>query len=205
MKCDGCGKAVVGVRYRPSGEWAGQFHCEACWRGGRIAQDVKFGTEEEWQRFALRHPRLVVSLGELYRIMDAVVSRQIESDDLAERVVFMLGRQAVEDFSEVLLAAGNGRGVAALKLLRPMFERVITMLHLIKHPKEAQDFWDHYWVEIRKAVMHVRDGGSDPRRRWSDQELTEIEAEYQRVRHRYAGTSWTPLDLATMARVSCLS
>ena len=36
-----------------------------------------------------------------------------------------LGRICVEEFNEILLLAGNGRGVGALKVLRGMFERAV--------------------------------------------------------------------------------
>ena len=69
--------------------------------------------------------------------MNAVVSRKLETVTAADKVIFYLGRLAVEDFSEILLNASNGYGVAGLKLLRPMFEKVITMMHLIRQPDEV--------------------------------------------------------------------
>jgi hypothetical protein len=144
--------------------------------------------------------------------MDEVVSRRFATDNVADKVVFFLGGLAVEDFVEILLNAGNGYGVAALKLLRPMFERVITMMHLIRHPEEVQDFLDYHHVHLRKTVNHIKAAGDDPAKYFSAEQLTEIETNYQAVKPRFLeeickrcgttrdGMSWTKTDLATMAR-----
>jgi Family of unknown function (DUF5677) len=171
-----------------------------------------FGLEAEWDNFTLRHPRFVARIDELHRMMDQVVSRKLESANLSERVIFYLGRLAVEDFNEVLLSVGNGYGVAGIKLLRAMYERVVTMMYLIRHPKKARDFLDYHRVQMRKTVDHMKNARIEVTRFFTAQELTEIESRYQEVRSRFIevlckrcgktrdAMSWTKTDLATMAR-----
>jgi len=113
---------------------------------------------------------------------------------------------------EVLLNVGNGYGIAGLKLLRPLFERVVTMMQLIKHPDQVDDFLAYHHVHIRKTIRHMMAGGVDPTRYLTKDQLDSIEAEYQAVKARFVevvcktcGTtrdsmSWTKTDLATMAR-----
>jgi hypothetical protein len=131
MTCDGCGKAAAHVRFVTRGIWVGRWHCRECWTAPHPT-GIRFGREEEWQDFERRHLRFVARFEELQGIINAVVSRDVESADPADRLIFFLGRQAVEDFLEIFLNVGNGYGVAGLKLLRPMFERVI-------HPKSRVD------------------------------------------------------------------
>ena len=40
---------------------------------------------------------------------------------MAEPVVFYLGRAAADDFGELLILCGNGRGIGAYKILRGMY------------------------------------------------------------------------------------
>ena len=47
-----------------------------------------------------------------------VFLRTVKSDKPSDRVGFFLGRICVEDFNEILLLAGNGSGIGALKVLR---------------------------------------------------------------------------------------
>ena len=126
--------------------------------------------------------------------------------------MFLLGRLIVEDFCEVVHAASDGYGAAATKLLRPMFEGVVTMMWLIRHPEDLADFVDYHYVHVRKTMRHFTDAGGDPGRRHGAAELTEIEKRYKAVRGRYLEVlckkcnktrdqgSWTKRDLASMAR-----
>jgi hypothetical protein len=100
---------------------------------------------------------------ELQKFMNEVVSRKFETDSAADKVIFFLGRLAVEDYVEVLLNAGNGYGIAALKLLRAMAERLITMMYLIRNPDKVPDFLDYEYVHQRKIVNHIKAAGADPR------------------------------------------
>jgi hypothetical protein len=43
------------------------------------------------------------------------------------------GHQAVDDFYDIVLLAAHARGFGAMKLLRPLYERVVTALHLMRN------------------------------------------------------------------------
>ncbi len=58
----------------------------------------------------------------------------------ADRIIFYLGRMAVDDFGEILTLAGNGRGFGAYKIVRGMYERIVTALYMEKNPAEARSF-----------------------------------------------------------------
>ena len=113
----------------------------------------------------------------------------------------MLGRHVPEDFSEILLLCGNGYGIGALKLLRGMYERVVTMAYLLKHPEKAQDFVDRHLIEKQKCLNHLRMDGDDPAKYFGEAELAEIAEAAGRTRDRLPKDSWTDLDLRSMARV----
>lgn len=211
MRCDGCATIATRLRHATEGHWAGKWICRECWTLPRTV-DVRFGLEPEWESFEERQPRFVFRFPELQRVLDAAVSRQLESTDKADRLIFFLGRLAVEDFVEIVLNVGNGYGVAALKLLRSLSERTITMMYLIRNPGEAENFLDHEHVQRRKIVSHIKAGGADPRDYFGAKELKEIESNYAAVKAKFLepvckkcgttrpGISWTKVDLATMAR-----
>jgi hypothetical protein len=58
----------------------------------------------------------------------------------AERIIFYLGRISVDDFGEVLMLSGNGYGFGAQKIVRGMYERVVTAMYIAQHPAEARKF-----------------------------------------------------------------
>ena len=55
----------------------------------------------------------------------------------ADRVIFYLGRIAVDDFGELLVLSGNGKGIGAYKILRGMYERIVHAAFIAKNPPEA--------------------------------------------------------------------
>lgn len=66
----------------------------------------------------------------------------IEFEDrlTAQRIIFFLGRIAADDFGEILILSGNGYGFGASKIVRGMYERVVTAMYIAKDPAEARKF-----------------------------------------------------------------
>jgi hypothetical protein len=173
--------------------------------------NITFGKPEEWQDFARRNQHFLTIWPDFANLIDAVFARRFMTQDPLPRVVYTLGRLAVEDAMEILLNAGNGYGVAGLKLLRSLFERLVTMIYLIQHPEEVENFLDFHWVHLRKTLNHLKTAGGDPLKYYDAKELEEIDSRYQAIRHRYERTcpecgqslglpSWTKRDLATLAK-----
>lgn len=125
-------------------------------------------------------------------------------------MIFYLGRLCAEDFNETLVLCANGYGYGASKLIRGMFERVVTGLFLHFHPDQTQDFMDFYWVTQRKEINNLRRHFGPEA---ISEELTEqIEVKYLEVFERFeitvckkCGTkrvnhTWSKLDVVAMAR-----
>jgi hypothetical protein len=164
---------------------------------------LTFGIPAEWQDFERRNARL---LGEILPpLMDAatrMVARTLDSEQQHERLVFMLGRHVPEDFNEIFILAANGYGVGALKLLRPMYERLVTMMYLIRNPEKAKDFVDWHFVEKHKTLNLLKDEDDDPTNYLTAEEVEQFKADYKRVKDRFPKRqhSWINLDLKSMAR-----
>jgi len=74
---------------------------------------------------------------------------QFEDKLSAERITFFLGRMVVDDFGEILMLSGNGYGFGAYKIVRGMYERVVTAMYIAKDPAEARKF-------IRKTSFNTQ-------------------------------------------------
>jgi hypothetical protein len=66
-------------------------------------------------------------------------------------ILFSLGLFCWDDYQEVLLMAAHGRGFGALKVLRGMYERTVTLAYLHKNPDESFDFY--LYEHIRNFTM----------------------------------------------------
>jgi hypothetical protein len=169
-----------------------------------------FGNVGEWQDFNRRNGKFLGRFGNLKRALAIAFARSDESTKPIDRMIFYLGRLCVEEFNEILVLAGNGYGIGALKLLRGMYERSVTAHYLHLHPELIDDFLEYYWVAQHKEVKAIVDnfGTSvlDPHL------VKEIEENFARVRGRFAvvdcakcGTkrlnhTWSKLDVVSMAK-----
>jgi hypothetical protein len=143
-------------------------------------------------------------------VIREALSRVIEESEPIERFVMLYGRLCVEDFYEIMLCCGNGYGFEALKLLRGLYEKAVTLEYLNDHPDELDAFFDYRHVSDRKlyrSVTEVFGPNVLPAER-----LEEVERNYDRVKDQYmiadcskCGTkrlniSWTKLTFPAMAK-----
>jgi hypothetical protein len=105
-----------------------------------------------------------------------------ENRVMADRLVFFLGRTAADDFGELLILSGNGYGIGALKILRGMYERIVTAAYIAKHPAEARVFVEDEvikeWTLWREFVAVMPELKTQP----TEGEVKGLEEEYKAVR-----------------------
>ena len=132
----------------------------------------------------------------------------------SDLIVYTLGRIAVDDFSELVVLAGNGWGVGALKILRGMYERVVTSAYIAKTPQASRAFADSFWTHKAKVLRRI--STLDPKYMADapPEKISEIQAEAKRAQDNKRESTckccgqiktidaWTSLDLASMARIA---
>jgi len=164
---------------------------------------IGIGDEEAQKRFLSQNPGFLAECGKLYALLEKVfirslvsarAERQVEeiADNLqltepeeiavqdrkmAEVVVFYLGRAAADDFGEVLILAGNGRGIGAYKILRGMYERVVTAAFIAKKPSEARIFLSHSFIQREKLWNRLKEILPDIKDERTPEQVKEFEDE----------------------------
>lgn len=164
----------------------------------------------ELDEFDRRHPRFRAALQRLQgQLEEAFVRVQAPRPDKPEQlqsVIFWLGHQAAADFFDILLLAVHGYGFGAVKMLRPLFERVVTVLYLIKNPAEVDAFNKYADIDAWHLFNWALVSSIDPATFMTADEVAEARAAYERVKgdftprkkHRERGT-WSGKDLAARA------
>lgn len=168
-----------------------------------------FGVPSEWERFVKEHPVVAQKLGPLHATITKVFIRQGVAQTNADSTIFFLGRLCAEDFSEILLMCGNGYGFGAMRLLRSMYERVVTLAYLAKHPTEVKDFLDYQMVVERKVLNQMKKahGATEVEKSFGKQAMDQIENDFKKVRNRFTSggrvqLTWTKKTMEELARAA---
>jgi hypothetical protein len=133
---------------------------------------------------------------------------------VANRLIFYLGRTASDDFGELLVLAGNGYGIGALKILRGMYERMVTAAFLAKNPTEARSFAEEdviqkwkLWREHLEIMPDLKDRYTEEQRRAFEERYKAIRAkrkeeECPKCRRPKTQEAWTRITLKDMAKLA---
>lgn len=178
-------------------------------------QQATFGFPEEWEAFHKRHEKFLSEYPIFQAALDRAFLITINAPTPADKVIFGVGRLCAEDFLEILLLCGNGYGIAALKLLRGLFERAVTIAYLHQHPEESLAFINYYFIRQHKLYKKLESLGKEiaiPR-----EERENVEKEYQALKQTYLVTdckkcntqrvnhNWNKLDIVSMANQTPLA
>jgi hypothetical protein len=131
---------------------------------------------------------------------------------LAEKIVFYLGRIAADDFSELLTLAGNGYGFGALKILRTLYEHAVTAAFIAKNPIEAEPFTNDSAIKKGKLWKRAVEWMPNIVQRYTPEQLEGLEKAYKEALSKHKASTcgkcgqpttkeaWTRRDLETMAK-----
>jgi Family of unknown function (DUF5677) len=162
-----------------------------------------------------RFPKFADAFGSLHQLIKTVFdySLDAETSSKADMCVYGLGRLCLEDFTEIVFLAEHNYGYAALKLLRGLYERAVSNEIIAENPGvEARRFVDFFPVADHKfnnrAATFYKNWNENPvvktaRANMGDAYKNKIDGyKYEPcvTCKRSALTSWTELDLNSLAR-----
>jgi Family of unknown function (DUF5677) len=145
--------------------------------------------QEEFLRnndaFLREYPQLHKLLAKVFvRVLDQTdnalglegdAARASEDKSLAQIVVFYLGRAAADDFAELIILSGNGRGIGAFKILRGMYERIVTAAFISENPSEARLFLANVDIQKGKLWKRLVDAMPAIKDRYTPEQIKDLE------------------------------
>ncbi len=169
---------------------------------------------EEWEEFVTKNSDFQAACGQLYSlVLQLVCDAQVAPDDTTGAVIIELMQCSVMDFDDILLLSSHNRHWGALKLLRGLYERTVTMKYLASNPEKTEDFlasdaidWDVVLKGIEKVsglrakegtVTKVGEAAAKARKRLRQEKCPECGLRKQ--------TSWTPMSSLQLAEKTGLS
>lgn len=157
-------------------------------RRARGKKMLSVGNPNEWKEFEDRHRLFFERYVQLSDAQNRAFIRPLVAPTHRDLLVFYTGRLAVDDFQEILLLAGNGNGVAALKILRGMYERTVDGRYLSQATdSEVDDYYSWHWVQKNKLAEDLQQtmGIDFFDKLGYAKQLNDLKAKYQEVRDRF--------------------
>lgn len=108
----------------------------------------------------------------------------VDSKHFANLIVYNLGRIAVDDFSELVVLAGNGWGIGAMKALRSMYEHVVTSAYIARNPEKSIAFATSLWTYRARALDRMVMFDPTVKERIPAETLDLIEREAKKAREK---------------------
>jgi hypothetical protein len=175
-----------------------------------VSQKFTRGFPEEWNDFEERHRLFLERFPNLVAALNTAFIRRATLSEHIDKFVFFYGRLCCEDFFEVGLCCGNGYGAAALKLVRSLYERAVTLRYLHEHPEELKDFWDYHHVATYKLMLPV--DATLGAKAIPEAMRTKVTADFEGVKEQFMVTAcekcgtkrlnhtWNKLDFVSMSK-----
>lgn len=177
------------------------------------AVTFEFGETEACRAFLDRNPTFIARFDRLATLGNKCFSQRPQPNNRLEDICFGLGHTCREDFLEILFLSINGYGNAALKILRGLFERAVTLAFIIKHPEKADTFMNFTAIQEHRgleATLKIVSEADFDKHMGSPQTVAEIRGRYKVARPNSQVTlcktckttrtanSWDEKDLASM-------
>src|SRR6185437_9268064 len=122
-----------------------------------FAMTAVFGHEDEWLHFSDNHALLLDVLVKAHQnCLNLLKAAQLKAESSTDQTILAIGLACLKEFEEIVLLSGNGYGSGANKLLRALYERVITLSYLAKHRDKVQQFVDYSDVHWHKLLIEAR-------------------------------------------------
>ncbi|MBZ5598435.1 MAG: DUF5677 domain-containing protein [Acidobacteriia bacterium] len=175
-----------------------------------MGQRFSCGFPEEWEDFAKRHRLFLERFPNLVAALNTAFIRRATLSEHIDKFIFFYGRLCCEDFFEVGLCCGNGYGAAAMKLVRSLYERAVTLRYLHEHPEELTDFWDYHHVSSYKLMVPVDETLGT--KTVPEEMRAKLKTDFERVKERFMVTAcdecgtkrlnhtWSKLDFVSMSK-----
>lgn len=116
------------------------------------------------------------------------------------RVLTFLARMALEDdFLAIILLCANGHSNGAKQVLRAMFEKVVTVGYLWKHPEEIRKFIDYSWIQRQKKLRRIGPALAGKLKNAGQESIKEIKENAKQLEDKYGDRGWSEVGIVSMA------
>jgi hypothetical protein len=146
--------------------------------------------EDNVQIFAERHANSIAAVQTLHASALDFLTLPMDRKGPEDNTIYLLAAACLHEFNEIMLLATHMYGTGAVKLLRPLYERVVTLSYLAKNRGEVQQFIDYsdvHWNKLLEEAKRVFGAEVIPKI-LSQKAAEAIAANYEKNRARFLQT-----------------
>lgn len=114
-------------------------------------------TEERWERWIERNPSFVPSFQRAFRHLAERGLTHLDENNTSDVVISQLLIGALDDFDAVMTLCSSSRILAAHKLLRSLFERIVTAKYLSENPSEVENFVEFNALHWNNVLTRIKE------------------------------------------------
>jgi Family of unknown function (DUF5677) len=119
-------------------------------------ETLVYDFDEHARHFAKTFAKSLVAIENLHKALLECLAAS-RSIDQTDRTIYLLAATCLRDFNEIKLLATRELGTGAVKLVRALYERVVTLSYLAKYPGEIQQFIDYSDVHWHKLLVEAKE------------------------------------------------
>jgi hypothetical protein len=175
-----------------------------------MEQQLICGFPDQWKEFRERNGLFLARLPNLQATMDLAFRRSFTPKGPEDIAIYSLGRLCTEEFYEIGVLSANGYGIGALRLLRSLYERAVTLAFLSDNTDQVMTFLNYHAVAQYKLMQAI--DASFGFGALSPEAVDRTKREYDAVKKEYEVTlcaecqtkrvnyTWHKLDVVSMAK-----
>ena len=157
-----------------------------------------------WQQFNTDHPDFPALYHKLFKLVPKLICETAPAK-VSDNLVLTLMEASLPDFDDILLLCSSDRLWSALKLLRSLYERTVTLKYLAQNKTEIDAFLEYDavdWQEILSGIekQYQMTPGPEALKHVADKSK-QIKSQFKRCKKcGLPRQTWTTLDSQSMAK-----
>ena len=197
---------------------------------------IRFGDQAMQQSFAEEYAEFLIEYKEVIEAIKAIMLNRVINPSIQDEAAavadlkdddplvlavedkykaniasFILARLAIDEFSEMLVLASNGYGLGAMKILRSMYEKVVTSAYVAQNPEVSRALVDSTWTHRWKVWKLLRRTSPSAGSEVDQNQIDDLEDKASAAQSRLNESictkckqiirvhAWTKVPLSTMA------
>jgi hypothetical protein len=165
-----------------------------------ITHSEKMKTPETWEQFLEFKPEFPAMIRRWMLVLrNMAIHTPANEDDLVGHLTMTVIVMSLSDVNDIMTLSHADSHIGALKLLRSLYERVVTLKYISQNPSEAEGFMEFDAVDTEKVMIAIKCKTGMEVGENAQKNLAAAASAAKKKYKQNRPLSWTPLNSKEMA------